>query len=80
MFENTIGDIVWSRSVTGLYAGELNGAFNTEKTFCVAQSYDQHRYIQFATDINSVNFGIYDQLTDLLTDNNIWQIEIRVYP
>ena len=36
VLENTIGDIVWSRTAAGTYAAELEGAFILDKTFSSA--------------------------------------------
>ena len=33
ILENTLGDIVWERDVTGIYLGTLTGVFTTSKLF-----------------------------------------------
>jgi hypothetical protein len=40
VLENTLGDIVWTRSMEGVYLGTLIGAFTTDKTFIPPYSAD----------------------------------------
>jgi hypothetical protein len=35
ILENTVGDIVWTRSDAGVYVGTLAGAFGTDNTFII---------------------------------------------
>lgn len=41
IFENTVGNIVWTRSAGGEYIGTLSGAFTNQKTWCMISAYIQ---------------------------------------
>lgn len=83
ILENTIGNIVWSRTNTGIYEATLNGAFLADKTyyptFGTSNAFNRI-YIHRVND-NSIRISCLsdDTLTGL--DNEIYEfpIEIIVY-
>jgi hypothetical protein len=82
---NDLGNIVWTRDGTGIYAGILTGAFTQNKTFCILaapQTYTVPGDIIIQMDRNSNNVISLLSLgpsgaADWLLDNQA--IEIRVY-
>jgi hypothetical protein len=85
ILENTIGNIVWTRSSTGDYLGTLIGAFPQLKTFIVFQNFysgtgSHISFIQRITDdtINIVTKNNTNAFIDNVLDYTT--IEIRVYP
>lgn len=85
ILENTIGDIVWTRTGVGLYQGFLLGAFGPapDKVYLFIQSFNN--FVSYASIYNgnadSVDITTLDNLyapTDALLQNTT--IEIRVYP
>jgi len=84
VLENTIGNIVWTRSAPGEYVGTLSNAFVSNKTFAFAASNDgglssfQIDYTSAAPDvIYLVTFDSTNTLSDDLLINS--SLEIRVY-
>ncbi len=84
LFKNEIGSIVWTRSGSGLYSGELTGAFTFQKTeFFINGSVNG--LIQTTVDYNTpTNINIVDIVTsdgNTLVDGilNNTPFEIRVY-
>ena len=83
VLENTIGNIVWERSGTGSYTGNLSNAFTLGKTFTLigTSTYLFNTGLVFAR--NSVNsVYILTQTNNIQVDNILYDtsIEIRVYP
>lgn len=89
VFENTIGNIVWTRDSPGNYKATLNGAFITDKTMvnawldfysCEAilaigqTSTEDYCYFYTMTDANYFNPTSSD-----LNGKGMW-VEIRIYP
>ena len=82
ILENTIGDIVWTRSGVGDYLGTLVGAFpNQDKTYLLIGQSQNDKF--------SLNYLGTDDVTIATLDNagfnqdallNYTTIEIRVYP
>lgn len=85
VFENTIGDIIWTRSDVGFYLGTLTNAFPEEKTWTYIEQTDNHSNtgkITMHQDNNDrVYIDTYDA-TGTLADGKMTftSIEIRVYP
>jgi hypothetical protein len=82
ILENTLGDIVWTRSGVGDYLGTLVGAFpNQDKTYLIIGQSQNDKF--------SLNYLGTDDVTIATLDNaglnqdallNYTTIEIRVYP
>lgn len=87
VLENTIGNIVWTRSFLGYYEGTLTGAFITNKTFIVCGSADVSAgggdialLEAIRLNSNTVRIRTFDNFSvsdDMLVNTSI---EIRVYP
>jgi hypothetical protein len=82
VLENTIGNIVWSRSNTGIYEATLNDAYTLDKTHCLCGTLRVSSnvgliFIQFNE--NSVRLIV--SVNGFISDNllNNFSIEIRVY-
>jgi hypothetical protein len=83
ILENTIGDIVWTRSSTGLYFGTLLSAFTIGKTYQIIGTINfltEPVVIFSSSGVNNVYIQtqINTLLSDGLLDNTT--IEIRIYP
>lgn len=87
VLENTIGNIVWTRTGVGTYFGTLSGAFPVTKTYPVIQmdndttnSGGRPTIRQF--DINSIFIISRLESTGLDSDDIMYNspLEIRVYP
>jgi hypothetical protein len=85
MGTNSIGTIVWARSVAGTYTGTLTGAFTSNKTWCNVSLTDESGGAIILSklsrvDANTVQLITYNSslaATDVFTNMSI---EIRVYP
>lgn len=84
ILENTLGNIVWSRTSTGIYDGTLVGAFPISKSFCMIQKdtfisvapQDESLIKRISNDVIRVSTGG-GGFADNILDNT--SIEIRVY-
>lgn len=93
VIENTIGDIVWTRTGVGSYVGTLAGAFTENKTFVSGQNHVVATLVggtgswPMAQSINSNNadtVSIYNYALNLTSGNNLSDdigifLEIKVY-
>ncbi len=84
ILENTIGNIVWTRSGVGVYSGTLVGAFTTDKTTVLHKSVpgDDTDYLWLSTNINEDAIDMNTYLAAVASDNIITfkdVIEITVY-
>lgn len=89
VFENTIGDIVWTRQSTGVYRATLVGAFPTNKTFFFTGLYNANtpdiQTIQYLSEDLVQLYNYYLKLVlgevgkELLDSFVNVPIEIRVY-
>lgn len=87
VLENTLGNIVWAYSSTGLYTGTLDGAFSETKYFAPIPIQGLDSGVNDGGGGDSYTYYIIDSSTILLTsgippDNNILSnspIEIIVY-
>lgn len=85
ILENTIGDIIWTRTSAGDYLGTLTGAFPQLKTYIVFQNFysGTGSYISFMLRVtdDTINIVTKDN-TNTFIDNvlDYTTIEIRVYP
>jgi len=73
VLENTIGDIVWTRVITGFYEGTLAGAFTSDKTLV---------FIGTAIDITQASRNTVDDVVIVTMGDSILDqtaLEIRVY-
>lgn len=79
VLENTIGDIVWTRTGLGTYSGTLLGAFTLNKTFSMLSRTSGNIDPQSAIETyGSTNIIIVTTWSDEILNNT--SIEIRVYP
>jgi hypothetical protein len=87
--ENTIGNIVWTRSSAGTYIGTLANAFPAEKTYftCLDSTFSLYLYINeaidsFTVERSSDNTVPIDLSNSLDLDDKFSSVpfEIRVYP
>jgi hypothetical protein len=82
VLENTIGDIVWTRTLAGRYEGTLVGAFpDQDKTYLLNSTTQTDNYIRFYwTSANVVQIRTAD-FTNTLQDGQLDfnTIEIRTY-
>jgi hypothetical protein len=85
ILENTLGDIIWTRTSAGDYLGTLINSFPQLKTYIVFQNFysgtgSHISFIQRAND-DLINIVTKDN-TNAFIDNvlNYTTIEIRVYP
>jgi hypothetical protein len=80
VLENTIGDIVWTRTTNGDYRGTLTGAFPIDKTYLMLSNTDQCQVLIRWLGANQIMIRTFDfsvnYLDGLLTYNTI---EIRTY-
>ena len=80
VLENTIGDIVWTRTTNGDYRGTLTGAFPIDKTYLMLSNTDQCQVLVRWLGANQIMIRTFDfsvnYLDGLLTYNTI---EIRTY-
>ena len=85
ILENTIGDIVWTRTGVGQYKGTLSGAFTLNKTFIVVKSvytsgiHDGKVFFETSESANEIwlnHWSIAQQPFDSFPNT---EIEIRVY-
>ena len=83
VLENTIGDIVWTRISTGVYAGTLSGAFATatETTIMLNNTTDPGLCSAFWYNTNQIRIKTRDTSLDALADDLLTYttIEIRTY-
>lgn len=84
VLENTIGDIVWTRTAVGSYEGTLSGAFPTaDKTYLNISQVNSAQGVYYITWGSTSQIFVqwydftYTQLDSTLLQNTI---EIRVYP
>lgn len=82
-FQNTVGAIVWTRDVLGIYLGTLANAFiNADKVAIFHQSVgnDTKAIIMYVNDNDSVAIETY--VSGALADDVLasTSIEIRIYP
>jgi hypothetical protein len=82
VLENTIGDIVWTRSLVGVYYGTLTGAFTANKTSVNISGVYKGSAQGIRRNDNEVNVITTATLTITETDSLLDEtyIEIRVYP
>lgn len=82
ILENTIGDIVWTRSLVGVYYGTLTGAFTANKTSVNISGVYKGSAQGIRRNDNEVNVITTATLTITETDSLLDEtyIEIRVYP
>ena len=81
VLENTIGDIVWTRSGVGEYLGTLTGAFSTQdKVYCISGNNDFDSTSLKWNSANDVVLWSFDSThTPIDASLNYTTIEIRVY-
>jgi hypothetical protein len=83
VLENTIGDIVWTRISTGVYAGTLSGAFATatETSIMLNNTTDPGLCSAFWYNTNQIRIKTRDTSLDALADDLLTYttIEIRTY-
>jgi len=80
IFENTIGNIVWSREASGYYKGTLANSFPSNKTI-VFVSAPYSKFADWNADdysINAISVSVLNKL-GAEADGWIMSIEIRVY-
>ena len=82
--ENTIGPIVWTRSVTGLYNGTLSAAFTLDKTYVMLSQVEQNSIVmayRLTNDIIRIVTTNLHTPTAALHDGHLNKntLEIRVY-
>lgn len=84
IFENTIGNIVWTRTGVGTYLGTLAGAFTGWKTWSmVSQTYGGIVYMLQRDGPDVMTLSTLIEESGTLTPNDALHdvpIEIRVYP
>ena len=81
ILENTIGEIVWTRPLTGLYRGTLNNAFTSNKVFIsVVQGSSTSHLSGHSPDSSAVLIGSMAPYVNEF-DNSVLNasIEIRIY-
>lgn len=83
VFENTLGNIVWSRLSTGLYKGTLNGAFTSaDMTYIIINNTTDPGLVSaYWYNTNQIRIETRDTSLDVLSDDLLTYstIEIRVY-
>lgn len=88
VFENTIGDIVWTRYNGGEYIGALTGAFTTNKCWGVTSTYVRGDWESAQAEFSSFQFNSENQVKLFHTSEHINYLtepvsivhgEIRVY-
>lgn len=82
VLENTIGNVVWSRTGAGHYKGTLNGAFDPAKTHVLANGYASGYGYGFPDGTGNA-FLVYSTLKNGTDDDNILTssaVEVKVYP
>jgi len=84
ILENTLGDIVWTRSSIGNYLGSLTGAFLQPNTYIIFQNFysGTGSHISFVERVNDDDINIVTKdNTNTFIDNvlNYTTIEIRTY-
>jgi hypothetical protein len=81
VLENTIGDIVWTRSGVGEYLGTLTGAFTSQdKVYCISGNNDFDSTSLKWNSANDVVLWSFDSThTPIDASLNYTTIEIRVY-
>ena len=83
VLENTIGSIVWTRSLAGQYSGTLSGAFTANKTYYrVTNNADGNFFLNsLLVNTNVIGLLSFDYTTGAYADDAMQQvpIEIRVY-
>lgn len=82
VFENTIGNIVWTREGTGYYYGTLANTFTVNKTFVIICS-GYSRILHWNdddSDVNKLSFSCQEIVSGWEADAFNTTIEIRVYP
>lgn len=83
IFNNTLGNIIWSKTGIGTYKGTLNNSFKDEKTWCditIRIAYQGSEYFGelYRNNNDEVLLNIYDQ-NFTPQDQFLSDIEIRVY-
>jgi hypothetical protein len=85
ILENTIGAIVWTRAITGIYTGTLTNAFTVDKTFLISGTSNITNLsiivqARLGT-VSTVNIATGNSSTGSLSDGNLVKtsIEIIVY-
>lgn len=81
VLENTIGEIVWTRTQTGVFTGTLEGAFQSDKTFVEHPANSTVFITKTRVQTgNDVVFEVYNVETGVFTDNILrMYVGIRVY-
>lgn len=85
VLENTIGDIIWTYGVTGLYNGILEGAFPIDKTWLMIQNNDYiGAPLAYITRLTEDNIYIYTLNADnppMAANGQLYNtsIEIKIY-
>jgi len=77
--ENTLGNIVWTRSSDGVYVGTLAGAFSTTKTFVSFTNNNLCFLAMYANDENTVRIATSNTAGAAADDLLTGSIEIRTY-
>jgi hypothetical protein len=79
VLENTIGDIVWTRTTNGDYRGTLTGAFPIDKTYLMLSNTNTGQVLIKWLSANEIRIRTFDPLPgeDSRLDYNT--IEIRTY-
>lgn len=84
IMENTIGNIVWTRTTNGQYQGYLPGEFLAVKTFLLTSSdyainptNQARQFFRSSDDYISISTQINGIIADGLLDNT--PIEVRIY-
>jgi len=82
ILENTIGNIVWTRTAIGNYFGTLIGAFpNQDKTYLTLSNADTSQVLITWTSANQIRIRTFDFTTAYIDGQLTYNtIEIRVYP
>jgi hypothetical protein len=86
ILENTIGDIVWTRTSAGVYLGTLANGFPNGKTMCDKTTYFNSAFTGYQGIKNTesiIQLTSFDEGTaadDVLTATNPAEIQILVYP
>lgn len=78
---NTIGNIAWARTNTGIYTATLNNAFPINKTWVILKYLDNNSFQTTKVHINENIIQIQTRAPSSLADDVLidTEIEIRVY-
>ncbi len=79
VLENTIGNIIWTRTAAGNYSGTLNGAFTTNKTHTIISGVSDGTAEMYPTSNNVMHISTRVSNAGIDGYLNSTCIEIRVY-